>query len=490
MNCGSVLQNELKGWLTYRRPAQSTTAKRTAPATGYEDAKLQNNVQGNRWTATEYNSNNAWNSNFGNGNFNPNNNKNNSMSVRPVAAYDNILQDFILSVYRAFDDCCKNKRTTSECIAYTERANEDLPLLARQLFTLTYQPGPSTCFLVKYPKPREVFAAGFRDRIVHHWIYMQLNVYFERLFTVQGNVSYNCRRGLGTLAAQRAAYNAIEQATANYQRPAWVYRGDLVSFFMSISKRRLWAKLEPFIRQNYGGQYMQQILAAVRTTVFHRPEANCIFNTDPKEWSLFVDDSKSLFTRGEDYGMPIGNLTTQVFANFYMADFDAWVQEWFRSRGATPRYVRFVDDFLVVSDRKPLLRRFVREASVYLANHLGLTLHTDKYHFQPASHGVKFVGAYLKPHRTYLANRTIARLAERVHGFARLLKEKDIVTFADLRRIEQVINSYLGFCKGKRTYALRKRLLSHFGSEFYRFFFIRGHYETIAIKRKAQPQIP
>ena len=510
---------ELKGRHTYYTPWWSLQPRRWA-VSGYDVAMPQLNAQTNRWTATEYNQNNSWNSNFGNGNVN-NNNKYNQFAVRPVVASD-IPADFLRLVSDAFDDCCVHKRTSADCIAYVEQAASDLRVLARELYEERYQPGVSTCFLVKYPKVREVFASGFRDRIVHHFIFLLLNPYFEARFRQQGDVSFNCRKGFGTLAAQRAAYNAIYDATDAYRREAWVFRGDLVSFFMSINKRLLWTKLKAFIDEVYKGPYKRQLTTAVRTVVFHCPADNCRFNTDPDEWPRLVEESKSLFGCGQEYGMPIGNLTTQVFANFLMSEFDEWAITWLRthdithhnatpqsnapqsnsaqsnaaqsntaqsnaSQTAAPRYVRFVDDFIVVSENKTLLKLFVREARKRLKETLGLTLHTDKHHFQPASHGVKFVGAYLKNGRTYLANRTLARFAERIHGFCELLNKKTIITTADLSRIEQVTNSYLGFCKGKRTYARRRTLLSQFPHRFYHYFYIQGHYESIKRRRHPAP---
>ena len=476
MNCGSASQEMLKGSLTYYG---------CESINGYEDAKAQYDTQTNRWAATENNSNNSWNCNFNDGNFN-NNNKYYGMRVRPVVAYDTPTE-FLNLVLAAFEDCCRHKRTSKACIDYCEVAAEDLPLLAHELYTGSYQPGISTCFLVKYPKYREVFAACFRDRIVHHFLYLAINPLFEQRFVAQGNVSFNCRKGFGTLAAQQAAFNAIKQATDNYRREAWVYRGDLVSFFMSIDKRILWARMEPFIRYNYKGRYIAQVIATMHTIICHCPEKLCVFNTNPAEWPKHVERHKSLFGNDDYHGMPIGNLTTQIFANFLMSDFDAFVTDWLRAHGQHPYYQRFVDDFIIVCRNKSLLKQLVKACAEYLRREFRLSLHHDKHHFQPASHGVMFVGAYLKNCRIYLSNRTLARFRERVHGFNEMLKNKSTITFADLQRIEQVTNSYLGFCKGKRTYGKRKRTILQFGHEFYKHFYIRGHYESIKLRRTVKP---
>ena len=477
MNCDSVSEEMLKG---------SLTSYGMETIVGYEDAMTQFDVQTNRWAATENNSNNSWNCNAWDGNFN-NNNKYNSMRVRPVVAYD-IPNDFLSLVFTAFEDCCRHKRTSKTCIDYCEIAAEDLPVLAYELYTGTYESGVSTCFLVKYPKYREVFAACFRDRIVHHFLYLLLNPLFEARFVAQGNVSFNCRKGFGTLAAQRAAFDAIRHATDNYRVKAWAYRGDLVSFFMSIDKRILWAKMEPFIRETYKGKCMNILLNITHIVVFHCPEKLCVFNTDTAEWAKHVESHKSLFGNDDYHGMPIGNLTTQIFANFLLSYFDDYVITWMQSHGQPAYYVRFVDDFVVVCRDKRLLSQMIKGLRLYLQADLQIRLHTDKFHFQPASHGMMFVGAYLKNHRIYLSNRTFARFEERIHGFNAMLENKHTVTYADIRRIEQVINSYLGFCKGKRTYARRRQLLLKFGHAFYQYFYIDGHYERVKIKPKAKPQ--
>ncbi len=485
MNRESAPQEMLKGSLTYHG---YETIMGFGGVNGYEDAKAQYDTQTNYWSATEYNSGNSWNCNFNNGNFN-NNNKYNSMRVRPVVAYD-IPEDFLNLVLAAFDDCCRHKRTSKACIDYCELADTDLPVLAHELYSGTYTPGVSTCFLVKYPKYREVFAACFRDRVVHHFLYLLLNPIFERRFYAQGNVSFNCRKGFGTLAAQRAAFNAIKQATGNYRSEAWVYRGDIVSFFMSIDKRILWGKMKPFIRSEYKGKYIDVVLRTAKVIVFHCPEQLCMFNTAPEEWPEHVERCKSLFGLDGWHGMPIGNLTTQLFANFLMSFYDDFVTDWFRIHGLVPYYIRFVDDFVVVCRSKSLLRQFVKASRRFLYDVLKLSLHTDKHHFQPATHGVMFVGAYLQNHRIYLSNRTVARFMERVHGFNEMLENKQAITIADTTRMEQVVNSYLGFCKGKRTYAVRKQILQQFEHRFFDYAYIVGHYERIKIKRKSKLSIP
>ena len=141
---------------------------RSARPFSYEVAKTQEGS--NHWSSTENNRNNARNVNFNSGNAN-NNNKYNGNVVRDVTAFDGIVPaPFLLSVWEAYHDCLHGKMTSTQAIEYMTIAEKDIPCLARELWTGTYRPGTSTCFLVKYPKWREVFAANFRDRITHHWV--------------------------------------------------------------------------------------------------------------------------------------------------------------------------------------------------------------------------------------------------------------------------------------------------------------------------------
>lgn len=443
---------------------------------GYDDAEPQI-PKSNHWSSTENNANNAWNVNFGNGNVN-NNNKNNSNVVRPSAALDAISMpdEFLESVYLAFLDCCKGKRSSTQCIEYMNIAEEDIPVLAREIWTDTYHPSTSTCFLVKYPKWREVFAANFRDRIVHHWLCMYIEPLFEQRFREQGDVSFNCRKGYGTNKAVQAVYDGIKRVTKNYQKDAWVFRGDLVGFFMSIDKNVMWRLMERFIIRKYHGEYKDIILRIAKIIIFHRPETDCVLNSPTHLWENLASN-KSLHRNKEGRGMAIGNLTTQLFANFYLSFFDVYVQYVFRRENYC--YARFVDDFVIVCDDRQFLLGKIDTLDDYLKEVLKLKMHHRKHYFQHTSHGVAFVGSMIKYGRIYLSNRTLARMQERIYGFEILLNSRHTPTSADIDRIMSVLNSYLGFTKGRCTYRRRRQLMRRLSPAFHKHFYIEGHYQKI-----------
>jgi len=464
-----VLHNPLNGRLTFAR---------NTPRRSYEDAKSQKDSY--YWSATENNSNNAWYVHFGNGTVN-NNNKNNSYVVRPVAAYDGLSSDFLTSVEEAYADCLHGKMSSKQALEYMQEATGDLPRLAWELYSGTYKPTTSTCFIVQYPKLREVFAASFRDRIVHHWICLRLEPLFEARFVSQGNVSFNCRKGYGTDAAVRSVVDGMYRVSNGYQREAWVFKGDLSGFFMSIDKHLLWYLLERFISRRYHGNYKDILLRITQAVVMHHPEEDCLLNSRITLWQGLTPN-KSLFTCDKTKGEPIGNLTTQLFANFLMSFFDQYIIRVFSGRRYS--YTRFVDDWTLICDDKAFLLQAIPKMEEFLRDKLQLTMHSDKRYLQPVSHGVSFVGTYIKPGRLYLSNRTWARFAERALGFRRLMDNKDELSTLDCKRIEQVINSYLGFCNGKKTYKKRKEILDMMGCRLYKYFFIRGHYGSIRARAR------
>ena len=164
-----------------------------------------------------------------------------------------------------------------------------------------------------------------------------------------------------------------------------------------------------------------------------------------------------------------------------MSFFDEYVLYLFRRKKHS--YERFVDDWDNKCDDLDFLLKAIPKMEAFLKK-MKLEMHQHKRYLQPVSHGLAFVGSYIKPKRVYLSNRTLARFEERAVGFSRLIDSDAELTVIDCKRIEQVINSYLGFCKGKKTYGKRKKILGMMGKDFFKYFYIKGHYESIRAKAK------
>lgn len=411
---------------------------------------------------SENSRNNSWNVNSS-GNVN-NNNKNNNNAVRPVAA-DVEFGKFLVTMYDAYEDCLRGKRSSAQALEYMPDAANDIEKLAREVWSGNYRPSASTCFMVTFPKLREVFAAAFRDRIIHHWICMRMLPLFEKRCHELGDVSHACRKGYGTKSAIRQVQEGMMKVSNHLQREAWVYKGDIVGFFMNISKQRMLKMLEGLLVNEYHGEYKDILLNLVRVTVFHEPQKDCEIKSDVKMWNEIAPD-KSLFFNGEGKGEPIGNLTTQLFAGFYMSYLDKFVRDTFEDKNYT--YTRSVDDFVIVCDDKAFLKRAVRGIEIYTEERLGLQCHKDKTYLQPVSHGVKFLGQYIYPHRRYTINRTIGRFVERVKQCVRECN----APMTDIRKTywQQVFNSYFGFLTQANEYRVRGKILGMLPHEWFNYF--------------------
>ena len=397
------------------------------------------------------------------GNVN-NNNKNNNNAVRPCSA-DVEFGKFLETMMEAYEECLKGKRSSVQALEYMPEAMTDVPRLAREAWNGTYKPSTSTCFMVTFPKLREVFAAAFRDRIIHHWICLRMLPLFEKRCHELGDVSHACRKGYGTKTAIKQVQDGMIKVSNHLQKKAWVYKGDIVGFFMNISKQRMWEMLEGLIARKYKGDYKDILLRLVKATVFHEPQKDCEIKSDVKMWGE-IDPNKSLFFNEEGKGEPIGNLTTQLFAGYYMSFLDKFVKDVFWGKNYT--YTRSVDDFAIICDDKAFLKRAIRGIEIYTEERLGLQCHSDKTYLQPVSHGVKFLGQYVYPHRRYTINRTIGRFVERVK---QCVKECH-GTMTDIRKDywRQVLNSYFGFLTQTNEYRARSKIFEMLPHEWYRYF--------------------
>lgn len=437
----------------------------------------------NYWSSTENSSNNAWNVNFNNGNVD-NNNKYNDNYVRAVAALD---EEYKISFIEAFDDCCHNKMGSSQCVEF--RLNpERLLWLMYVVSVREYLPSVSEAFIVLFPKLREIFAAAFIDRIVQHWIYLRINPLFEMRFKAQGDVSFNCRKGYGTMAARIRLYN--DMAYWGYSPVMFVGRFDICSFFMNIDLRILWVMLKGLIDTEYNGSDKDILLYLTEITVFHRPQRNCKRKGNLSRWKD-IAEGKSLMNKDDYTGMAIGNITSQVFCNFYMSFFDAWILVRIAELGYTEpekHYIRFVDDFVLHSMLAEHIVLLYNEATIWLRVHLHIELHQDKVYIQPKRHGVAFIGGVIMPGRIYIANRTVGSWFCRVKATDSICHDI-IINGADednlyrLNRSVSSLNSYNGFMVHGKTFNLQKKIMLE-QPDFWKVCYCRKNLSIAKVKRK------
>ena len=170
---------------------------------------------------------------------------------------------------------------------------------------------------------------------------------------------------------------------------------------MSIDKRILFQLLRRFIIKKYHAPGKSIILRLVKQIVFYNPENNCVIKGKRSDWNG-LPCHKSLFWSNKYCGLPIGNLTSQIFANFYFNMLDKYVTE----NLGIKYYGRYVDDFVLVHESKEVLLDAHKKIKNFLETRLRLQLHPQKFYLQECRKGVKFVGAVIKPNRIYIGNRT------------------------------------------------------------------------------------
>lgn len=386
---------------------------------------------------TQYSSRNSWNVNFPEGNVN-NNNRYNSNSVRAVSDYGvkEVFPEVTLeSIMDAELSCRVHKRGTNNERFYEVNATKNNIALWKDIVSGKYKIGRSLAFLVKQPVLREVFAGSYRDRIVHHWICMRLNPLFEEYLS--DRMTSN-RKDKGTGCAVNQVAKDIIEVSEGYTNDCYIYKFDLQGFFMSIDKRILNRMLQEFINERYKDNDIKALKWLVEMVVMHCPQGSCVFHSPKIEWND-LPTNKSLFYQDEYHGLAIGNLTSQLFANFYLKPFVDCVAEDF------PNITQYVDDMVIVCKDKTKLLQKIPNFREYLKG-MNVTLHPRKSYIQHYTKGVAFVGAIIKPHRIYPSKRMRERML--------CLPRRNIPT----DRLVYSVQSYLGLASQYQAYRMRRRL--------------------------------
>jgi retron-type reverse transcriptase len=320
--------------------------------------------------------------------------------------------------------------------------------LQRELIGHTYKPGKSICFIVTKPKAREIFAADFRDRIVHHVLVSYLEPIFERKFIDQ---SYACRKGKG---AHRTIFDLeryIGMVTKGKKEEAWYLQLDIQSFFVSLKKNILFEILKKQVKN-------PEVLWLAETIISYDPTCNYYRKSQLSLFDL-IPDHKSLFKVAPGQGLPIGNLTSQFFANVYLNELDQFVKHTLKAK----YYMRYVDDFVILSQDKNQLIKWRDEISSFLEGRLKLRLHPKKQILQKIANGIDFVGYVVKPSHTLIRRRVIRSLKEKLWELNKAkgeipLSKEGLPPLEEMNKILSIVNSYYGQFKHAKTFGLRSKL--------------------------------
>jgi RNA-directed DNA polymerase len=272
------------------------------------------------------------------------------------------------ALVQAYLDCRANKRNTASALQFEQALESNLWTLYQQLTAGTYRPGRSICFVVTRPKPREVWAAEFPDRVVHHLLYNHIAPRFHAGFTAASSA---CIPGRGTLYAATRLAHDVRSITRNWSRPAHYLKCDLANFFVSIDKHVLRAQLARRVHEPWWLRLAEQIL-------FHDPRLQVDVRSTARLLAL-VPPHKSLFNAPADTGLPIGNLSSQFFANVFLDGLDQFVKHRLQVR----HYVRYVDDFVLLHESPLVLNQALDRIAAFLPEQLHAQLNPRKTVLQP-----------------------------------------------------------------------------------------------------------
>ncbi len=288
----------------------------------------------------------------------------------------------------------------------------EISLLRSELSHKQYAHAPYTTFYIQDPKLRKINKACVRDRVVHHAIFSKLYDMFDKAFIFD---SYSCRIEKGTHRAVRRLHYFFNKASRNNTKTCWALKCDIKKFFDSID---------------------QDILLAL---------INRKVSDDEARWLI------TLIVKSFQKGLPLGNITSQLFANIYLNELDQYIKHVVKAE----HYIRYCDDFVILHTDRQYLESIVLKVRHFLHEHLRLTLHPGKIIFRKYRQGIDFLGYVSFPSHTILRVKTKKRMFKKVTQKIILYKNGQVTK----KHLRQTVQSYLGMLTHCKAHEIRNALV-------------------------------
>ncbi|WP_457671438.1 reverse transcriptase domain-containing protein [Thiolapillus sp.] len=316
---------------------------------------------------------------------------------------------------QAWQQCRRRKRATTHAQFYEQRLLDNLIDTAQALNAGNWRPARPVCFIVTRPKGREIHAAAYRDRVVHHWLVPRLEALYEPVFI---HDAYSNRQGKGTHAAVRRLQSFMHSLQSRHgaASPGYFLQLDVANFFVSLDRPLLFSLLQKRL-----GKAVRQGRIPLREACKLRWLCHRVLKQEVGREARVLSSSretqcvpphKRLLNAPENKGLPIGNLTSQHFANVYLNELDQFVKHKLKCR----YYLRYVDDMVLLHHDPEQLRQWHQEIAAFLRERLMLELRPDAL-LAPAGRGVDFLGYIVRPHYRLVRRRVIGNLHERLRTF-------------------------------------------------------------------------
>ena len=305
------------------------------------------------------------------------------------------------NLFRAWRKFRRGKTKKRDIMQFEFNLEDNLFKLRKELLSDSYKSDPYVSFYVKDPKLRHIHKASVRDRVLHQAIFRVLYPLFNKHFI---HDSYSSRNLKGTHAGNNRAEAFLVKSTSNWTRQCHVFKCDVRKFFDSIDHEMLFSLIKKKIEDEKTLKLIQIILRSFE---------------------------KHICT-----GLPLGNVTSQLFSNVYMNEFDQFVKHELKAKW----YARYCDDFVIVDRSRVVLEGYISKIRQFLFDKLLLDLHPNKISLRKARQGIDFLGYVVLPHRKVLRIKTLKRLLRRVEKSKKLLKSGVISQSTS----DSIIASYKG----------------------------------------------
>ena len=324
--------------------------------------------------------------------------------IRFQHTYNNIIS--LENLLEAWKEFVRGKRSRKDVQEFERDLMTNLIALHRELAAKKYSHSAYQHFKIADPKPRDIHKASVRDRLLHHALHRKLLPFFAKTFISDSN---SCQDGKGTHRALRRFRKFIGMVSENNTQTVWVLKCDIKKFFANIDHAILLDMVAQYIPD-------QDILDLVSVIV------------------------RSFHSSVAGIGLPLGNLTSQLFVNIYMNEFDQFMKHRLKAK----YYLRYADDFVIFSRDQGELKKLILLIQCFLSEQLKLNLHPQKVFIKTLASGVDFLGWVHFPDHQVLRTTTKRRMLKR-------LKEN---------RSSATLQSYLGLLRHGNTYKIRKHIFS------------------------------
>ncbi len=340
--------------------------------------------------------------------------------------YKNVFEKIISleNLFLAWDKFKSDKQKKRDVQQFEWKLEENIFKLHRDLKHRRYEHGAYTSFFIHDPKQRHIHKALVRDRILHHAVFSVLNPIFEPTFISN---SFSCRIGKGTHKGIDSLEKLTRKISSNAFKPCFVLKCDIKKFFETVNHSILLGIIRKRIKDKDVLWLLEEIIGS------------------------FSSQYSTLFYRK---GLPIGNLTSQLFANIYLNEFDQFVKHKLKIK----HYIRYTDDFAIVAEAKSYLESLIAPIRSFLSDKLTLELHPKKITIRKFHQGIDFLGYILLPHYRLLRTKTRQRIFRKLEKRVREYKSEIISG----KTLNQSLQSYLGVLSHANTHKLGQELKNQF----------------------------